>query len=96
MGETSFTTKDRANIEEALRLVKDMNGKVRRHDEEIFGDSRLGTDGLVKDMKEVKTYISNARVVLNTLKIVAGLLGLTNVGAIIVFFRAVSTVTNGG
>jgi hypothetical protein len=84
---TEFTVRDREDIEKALELIQDMNGSVKRHDEEIFGDDRKKTPGLVKDVAEIKDTILTARTVIRTLWAVAIFLGVTNIAAIIVLLN---------
>ena len=60
-----------------------INGTVKRHDEEIFGDDDKGTTGLRLEMDEIHDLIISVRAAFWTLLVIVGALGLGNIAAII-------------
>lgn len=76
------------NQEDANKALLLINGSIQRHEEEIFGNPSRNTSGLLPDVAELKQAWNNARVILRTVQVGAGLLGLTNVGAIVIFWRS--------
>lgn len=89
MTTTEFTEEDRRLLKAMNEKLTHINGAVKRHDEEIFGDDTRGTPGLVKDVQMIKDTILTARAVIRTLWATAVFLGLTNIAAIV-------TLINGG
>ena len=72
---------------ETHRLVnhmKDINGTVRRHNEEIFGDSNKGTRGLRLEMDEIHDMLVAARAAARTVKWLAATFGGGNLIALAV------------
>lgn len=82
---TEFTESDRKLLRSIDDRLKTINGAVNRHDEEIFGDEKRGTPGLVKDMAEIKSTILTARTVVRTLWAIVIFLGVTNLSAVLFF-----------
>lgn len=85
------------SVQASLRQISDtltaMNGKVSRHEEEIFGNKDRDTPGLLPDVRELKLAWNNTKVILRTVQTVAILLGVTNLGAVFVFIRSLSTAS---
>ena len=73
----SFTEKDR-------KLLKEINGSVKRHDEEIFGSEKHGTAGLKKNQTEVMLFIAQLR---TTARVVIGLIVVLGISNILILFR---------
>lgn len=82
--ENVFTGEDRITLTRIDDQCKQINGSVKRHDEEIFGDENKGTPGLkstVAGLVEFMVQVKTAIVVIVTL---LSLIGITN---LVILFR---------
>jgi hypothetical protein len=83
-------TSVQVSLKEISKTLLAMNGKVSRHEEEIFGNADRDTPGLVPDVREIKTVLNNTKIILRTVQTVTILLGVTNLGAVLVFIKSLS------
>ncbi len=84
--ENVFTKKDRTVLYDTRKQVREINGSVKRHDEEIFGDKSNHTIGLI----EVKEQFLEFRTQIRTgIVIIVTLLGLLGVSNLILLFRSI-------
>ncbi len=62
-----------------LKEVRDTNGMVKRHDEEIFGNPEHETVGMKSDLRAVKIFIIQAKTVAKIAIAVIAFFGVTNI-----------------
>lgn len=82
--ENVFTSEDRITLDHIEAQCVQINGSVRRHDEEIFGDEDKGTVGMkttVAGLVEFMVQVKTAIVVIVTL---LTMIGVTN---LVILFR---------
>ena len=65
--------------------LRKLNGKVSRHDEEIFGNSR---DGLVKESAEHREFMVSTKSSAKTVVTIVSVVGLANLVAIVILVAA--------
>ena len=68
-----------AEIHQILTEVRDTNGLVKRHDEEIFGNPDHETDGLKSDVRALKVFAIQAKTIAKIAIAVIAFFGFTNI-----------------
>jgi len=66
-------------VHQILKEVKEMNGLVRRHDEEIFGNPDHETVGLKSDVRALKVFAIQAKTIVRVAIAVVAFFGVTNI-----------------
>ncbi len=82
--ENSFTAKDRKVLYDVSDKVDEINGTVKRHDEEIFGNSAKSTKGLIKAIAELHDFRVSVQTAIRVIVVLLGLIGVTN---LVILFR---------
>lgn len=84
MEESSFTEKDRKVLYDVRDQVEEINGTVKRHDEEIFGSNTKSTKGLVTGYEQLHDFEVAIRTGIKVIITLLSILGITN---IVLLFR---------
>ncbi len=79
-----FTPKDRALLQDTNEQVQSINGFVKRHQEEIFGDDGHSTVGLVVRIKFLEELALQGKTAVRVLVGILAIVGVTNV---LILFR---------
>ncbi len=82
--ENSFTQKDREVLKDTRAQVREINGKVTRHDEEIFGSDANSTQGLISSVSELHDFRVSVQTAIRVIVVLLGLIGVTN---LVILFR---------
>lgn len=67
--------------------VREINGSVKRHDEEIFG--RKNSPGLKKEVSEIHDFMVSTKASVRTLIVLVSAIGIVNIIAIINLTRSI-------
>ncbi len=68
-----------AELHQILTEVRETNGMVKRHDEEIFGSAEHETVGIKSDVRALKVFVIQAKTVIRLAIAVVAFFGVTNV-----------------
>ncbi len=68
-----------AELHQILKEVKETNGMVKRHDEEIFGNPEHETVGLKLDVRNLKIFAIQTKTIARVAIAVVAFFGATNI-----------------
>ena len=80
----AFTEKDRVVLKDVRIQVRGINGKVKRHEEEIFGSVERKTSGINNDLADLKVLAVQLK---TAVRVVVGLMIIIGFTNILVLFR---------
>lgn len=83
--ENSFTPEDRKLLKAVNKQVTEINGEVKRHREEIFGDEPNDTPGLKAEVKALNKLAIQLR---TGIVLVVTLLSIVGVQGFLLLFRS--------
>lgn len=68
-----------AELHQILKEVKETNGLVKRHEEEIFGNPEHNIDGIKLDVRALKIFAIQAKTVTRIAIVVVTFFGAANI-----------------
>lgn len=74
----AFTEDDRQTLHTVKQQVTEINGKVKRHDEEIFGDDNNHTVGFVEIRERFLRRETQVKAVIGVFMVLLGWMGYSN------------------
>ncbi len=77
--ENVFTSKDRNLLAHIDAQCKEINGFVKRHEEEIFGSEDHKTSGLKPEVSDLKLLAIQVKTAIRVVVVLIGLVGITNI-----------------
>ncbi len=68
-----------AELHQILKEVKETNGMVKRHDEEIFGNPEHNINGIKFDVRNLKIFAIQTKTIARVAIVVVAFFGATNI-----------------
>lgn len=76
-----FTLQDREKIDAILLRVKDINGTIKRHEDQLYGDGKHQR-GNTATLEELHDFMVEIKASTRTIFVFLGLIGITNIALI--------------